>query len=260
MWWRSAVRYLGLLATVAALCAVTTLTTARAGDVWVAKTVTAPEPSREAWAGAEAFGHVLSLYTGATLAPFGSLRQDGLRLRLVAGTSSYAYAGRRYLSTLDDARTVEFTGRGAFVEAMVGYQWSLGATTVKAFAGWTETNHIIAPYDMETLVQGRAGGAKGALEIWQDLAGRAFLAVDLGYARPHGAHSERMRLGARATEAWSFGPELHRLGHAEGTTMRMGAFVRFDGPSQEGSISLGRSVYEGGDPQAYLTAQWLVRF
>lgn len=260
MWWRSAVRCLGRLSIVAALLAVTALSPARAGDTWVEKTITAPEPSRESWAGAEAFGQVLSLYTGATLAPFGSLRQDGLRLRLVGGTSSYAYAGRRYVSAVDDARTISFKGRSTFIEALVGYQWSLGSTTVKAFAEWTETNHLIAPFDVETLVQGRAGGAKGALEIWQDLASRGFLAVDLGYAQAHGAHSQRVRLGARVTDAWSLGPEVHRLGHAEGTTMRMGAFIRFEGPTQEGSLSFGSSAYEGGEPQAYITAQWLVRF
>lgn len=262
MWWRSAVRRLGLVIAVAALGAAAAFGPARAGDnqTWVAKTSTVPEPSRETWAGAEAFGQVLSLYTGATLAPFGSLRQDGMRLRLVAGTSSYAYAGRRFVSAAGDARTVAFEGRSTFVEALVGYQWSRGATTVKAFAGWTETGHLITPFDTETMVQGRAGGAKGALEIWQDLSGRGFLAVNLGYAQPHGAHSQRVRLGARIGEAWSLGPELHRLGHVEGTTMRLGAFLRFEGPTQEGSISVGSSAYEGGEPQAYMTAQWLVRF
>jgi hypothetical protein len=243
-----------------AFIATTALSSARASDTWVEKTIIAPEPSRESWAGAEAFGQVLSLYTGATLAPFGSLRQDGLRLRIVAGTSSYAYAGRRYVATVNDARTISFKGRSSFIEALAGYQWSLGSTTVKAFAGWTQTSHLITPFDVETLVQGRAGGAKGALEIWQDLAGLGFLAVDLGYAQPHGAHSERVRLGARVTEAWSLGPEVHRLGHAEGTTLRMGGFIRFEGPTQEGSLSVGSSAYERGEPQAYITAQWLARF
>jgi hypothetical protein len=49
----------------------------------------------ELWAGAQAFKHAWSLYSGATVAPFASIQQDGLRLRVVGGYGAYTYAGPR---------------------------------------------------------------------------------------------------------------------------------------------------------------------
>ena len=37
------------------------------------------------WAGAEVFHQVWSLYAGGTYAPFGSVREDGFRVRAVTG-------------------------------------------------------------------------------------------------------------------------------------------------------------------------------
>jgi hypothetical protein len=39
------------------------------------------KPHLEFYSGAEAFRHAWSLYSGATFAPFGSILEDGLRLR-----------------------------------------------------------------------------------------------------------------------------------------------------------------------------------
>jgi hypothetical protein len=168
----------------------------RAADQWAPSVMF--EPPREVWAGAEAFGRVLSLYTGSTFAPFGNLRQDGLRLRAVTAMSRFKYSGLRYSAAKGDAETVAFEGQSRTSDLFIGYQWSLGATTVKAFAGWEIAAHLITPYDPETLVQGRSMGPKGALEIWTNFGHRAWAALDLSYAKAFGTFSTRSRLDRKS--------------------------------------------------------------
>src|SRR5262245_55132296 len=48
-----------------------------------------PKPHLEVWSGGEAFTAVWSAYSGAGWAPFGSVHEDGLRLRAVLGTGAY---------------------------------------------------------------------------------------------------------------------------------------------------------------------------
>ena len=51
------------------------------------------------WAGAEVFRQVWSLYAGGTYAPFGSVREDGFRVRAVTGYGAYRYASPRWTGT-----------------------------------------------------------------------------------------------------------------------------------------------------------------
>lgn len=219
------------------------------------------EPPREIWAGAEAFGRVLSLYTGSTFAPFGNLRQDGVRLRAVTAMSRFKYSGLRYDATKGDAVTVPFEGMSRTSDIFAGYQWSFGATTVKVFAGWEIAAHLITPFDPETLVQGRSMGPKGALEIWTNFGQRAWAALDLSYAKAFGAYSSRLRAGWRASDTISLGPEVSLIGHDETQTVRAGAFLRYDNGVDEISAAAGWTKARGSDEgDAYIGVQWLRRF
>ncbi len=232
---------------------------ARADEQWAPSV--SFEPPREIWAGAEAFGRVLSLYTGSTLAPFGNLRQDGVRLRAITAMSQFKYSGLRYDASKGDAVAVAFDGVSRTSDLFVGYQWSLGATTVKAFAGWEIAAHVITPYDPETLVQGRSMGPKGALEIWTNFGHRAWAALDLSYAKAFGAYSTRLRTGLRVSDTISLGPEVSLIGHDESQMARAGAFVRYDNGVDEISAAAGWTKTKGSDEgDVYIGAQWLRRF
>lgn len=242
-------------------CSAAMLPCAQADDTpWHQQTSVAFEPPREIWAGGEAFGRVWSLYTGSTYAPFGNLRQDGVRLRAVTTYSRFKYSGLRYDASRGDAVAVDFKGESRTSDLFVGYQASFGATTVKAFAGWEIAAHLITPLDPETLVQGRSSGPKGALELWTNFGERAWASLDLSYAKAFGAYSSRLRTGWRATDTLSFGPEASLIGHEEGRMVRAGAFVRFDNGVDELSASVGWSQSQGDEANAYITAQWLHRF
>lgn len=227
---------------------------------WQQQTSVAFEPSREIWAGVETFQSVWSIYTGSTYAPFGNLRQDGLRLRAVTAMSRFRYSGLRYDAARGDAVAVDFKGTSRTTDLYTGYQLGLGDTTVKLFAGWEIAAHLISPLDPETIVQGRIAGPKAALEIWSNMGPNAWLALDISYAKAFGAYASRARLGWRATETLSAGPEAAFIGHDESRMQRFGAFLRFDNGIDELSASAGWTKSQGDDGGAYVSAQWLRRF
>jgi hypothetical protein len=74
----------------------------------------------EFYSGAEAFRHAWSLYSGATFAPFGSILEDGLRLRAAGGYGAYSYSGRRAVGP--SAQVVDFDGEASFADLLIGYQ------------------------------------------------------------------------------------------------------------------------------------------
>lgn len=227
---------------------------------WHEKTDVAFEPAREAWAGAETFARVWSLYTGATYAPFGNLRQDGLRLRAVSTLSRFNYEGMRYADATGTSIPVAFEGGARGLDLLLGYQVSTGGLTAKLFAGWTRTSTLIAPYDPATRVQGPAQGAKVAVELWYNFGSTAWTALDVAVAKPHRFYSIRSRTGWRFGERFSAGPEIAAYGHEESDTRRLGLFVRYDDQVNEVSLSGGWSHLQGGDTTHYATAQWLRRF
>ncbi len=227
---------------------------------WHRKTTIDIEPSAESWAGLDGYRRVASLYAGVTWSPFGNLRQDGPRVRILGGESFYKYGGRRYDSELDDSQWVAFTGRATFMEALAGWQISQGATTVKLFGGMTWTNHRIAPYDTATGVQGAAKGAKAALEVWHNWSPKLWTSLDVSAAQVHRTYAAQLRVGWRFDPSWSAGPEASLIGHTEAALQRAGGFLRYESLGDEFTISGGHMRARGDIPSAYGTVQYLRRF
>jgi Cellulose biosynthesis protein BcsS len=227
---------------------------------WHQKTSVDVEPSVENWAGYDGYRRVASLYGGATWAIGGNLRQNGLRLRLVNGGSAYSYSGYRNNAVAEDAVWTNFTGRAWFTDVLAGWQQAKGATTVKVFAGWSWSNHVIGPYDSATRVQGTAKGAKLAFEVWHNWSPQLWSSLDLAAAQPHRTFSAQLRTGWRVDDAWSLGPEASMTGHAEATLQRAGVFVRREDLVGELTISAGVLRARGDQPTSYGTAQYLRRF
>lgn len=227
---------------------------------WYEGTTTQTEAARESWTGAEGLRQVWSLYSGVTWAPFTNLRQDGWRLRMVAARSAFSYVGPRYDAAVGDTRPVLFRGAGRTVDLAAGYQWSSGALTAKLFAGIRFHDQVIGPFDPEAMVQGRATGATGAMELWYNVSDRHWAALDLTAASPFRSYAHRLRLGQRLGPSWSVGGEARMFGHIEARTAQLGAFVRFDNGVHEVSASAGWSAPDAGDTGVYGTIQWLRRF
>ena len=229
----------------------------------------APNPPRfEMWAGAQAFGQAWSLYSGVTTAPFSSIRQDGMRLRMVGGYGAYGYFGRRAVGA--GSTTVEFEGAAAFGDLLLGYQKQLGPVTVKAFAGLAAAEHQLTPDDPETAIRGSGVGGKVAIETWWSLSERTWTSLDVSWASLHDSYATRARLGWRLLPALSAGLETGAAGNEECDIARVGGFLRVEWATGELSASGGVSsdqLLEGLEVQGlakssvpFATLSWLTRF
>lgn len=233
----------------------------RPGDV-------APSPRFEFWTGAQAYDRVWSLYSGTTVAPFGDIQVDGIRLRLVGGYGSDRYWGARAVG--QGSQIMSFKGTGSFVDLLAGYQQQVGTLTVKVFGGANWADRAIVPVDTEARVQGTGFGAKVALETWWNISNQTWTSVDLSWSSLYDSYATRARVGWRATPAFSMGLESGAAGNVEGSAFRAAGFVRYELASGEISASAGASTDKildaGGGPAVarattpYVTLSWLTRF
>jgi hypothetical protein len=176
----------------------------------------------EVWAGAEAFHRVWSLYSGVMYAPFGSVREDGLRVRAVGGYGDHS------------------TGTASFADLLLGYHKQLGPLTIKFLAGLTVADRDLD--DPHSALQGSQLGGKVVLEAWWNITDRAWASADLSWGSLHAAYSSRVRLGWRLWPDLSAGLEGGAAGALDSDIARLGGFVRYEWATGEASLSGGLAV------------------
>ena len=238
--------------------------------------------TREVWSGADVSSDVWLIYSGATIAPYSGIHENGLRLRAVAGYGQYSYQGFPSEKKFD-ATTV-------FADVLAGYLYRLGPLTVKGFAGVSFVDHHVTPFDTENISIDGEWGPKGVIELWYNSGPRSWSSLDLAYTSAHDTASARMRSGYRIFPELSIGVEgafnidgqaqcKLRLSLQKGCHLdagdtdvksildfgRTGLFVRYEWTGGEVSVSaggLGRVMDEDGafnlDP--YVTANWIMQF
>jgi hypothetical protein len=220
-----------------------------------------PEPQygwREVWTGADASSHVWLLYSGATVAPYGHIYSEGLRLRAAGGYGRYSYIG--------DRRGVPqaFNAETNYGEALVGYLKTFGPLTAKAFVGIAVIEHDVTPFDPANPVQGQEVGPKVATELWLNVGSSGWSSLDASWTTAHGTAAARMRTGYRIYGDASIGLEGGINANDLGEDARGGLFARY--AWQGGEISMsggysGRFLDEADalrDP--YATVNWLTQF
>lgn len=176
----------------------------------------------ELWSGAEAFHRVWSLYGGGSFAPFGSIREDGLRVRAIAGYGDYG------------------SGTVSFADLLIGDHRQFGSITVKIFAGLTVANHdadhpLSAP-------QGAGLGGKAVLEAWWNITDRTWASADLSWGSLHNTYGSRARLGWRLSPEFSIGFEGGSAGSLDTDIARVGGFARYEWANGEASVSGGLAI------------------
>lgn len=226
----------------------------------------------EIWSGADAGADFWLAYTGATLAPFGDIHEDGWRVRLVGGFGQYKY--RSFSS--DSLAHQDHTAQATFADALVGYLWRLDPLILKVFVGASFSEHQIRPLDHQNLVQGLDVGFKGVAELWFNIGDNAYAAVDVSWSEAHNTRTARARLGYRVMQNLSFGPEiglnLDRQGDFKLTRedltyraepidyARIGAFARMEWYGGELSASAGFLGDFRDERSAYGTVNWIMQF
>jgi cellulose biosynthesis protein BcsS len=238
-----------------------------AADPGIEQTVAKPSHF-ELSAGGQAFDRVWSLYSGITAAPFGSIQEDGARLRFSGGYGGYRYSGPRAAGT--GSQIVDFDGAVTFAEFLIGYQKQVGPVTLKLFGGLMAEDHLLRPDDPETSIRGKSLGAKAVLEAWWTISDRLWASLDLAWGTAHASYGTRVRLGWRLSSSLSAGLEAGAAGNVEGDAVRAGAFLRYEWAAGEVSLSGGVSNDQLLDnlsaakaPESnapFISANWLTRF
>lgn len=251
----------------AALCVASGLFAPAAADDGVQIENAGGLPRFEFWSGAQGYLHVWSIYSGVSAAPFGSIQEDGLRVRIVGGYGADSYSGS---PPAGGPGHITYKATTSFVDALVGYHSQVGPLTVKLFGGLTMGDRQIGPDDPAARIRGFGLGGKVAVESWLNLSDRAWTAVDLSWGSLYQSYAGRMRLGWRFVPELSAGLEAGALGNVDCDIVRAGAFLRYELTSGEISITGGVSndrlldgkgtstVAGAGTPFAMLS--WLTRF
>jgi Cellulose biosynthesis protein BcsS len=179
----------------------------------------------ETWMGAQIAARSWSVYSGTTLAPFGSIQNDGWRLRAVGGYGQYRYDGT-VLSGNQRVAT-RFEGTQGFGELLVGYQWRRGPLTLKGFVGGAGVGHVISPFDPDNPTTGTHYGVAGALEAWYNLSDTAWLSANIGLSSVFNAAKADVRLGYRLTQNLDLGIEGAVMHDDTYGSRRVGAFAQY---------------------------------
>ena len=225
----------------------------------------------EVWAGADAGENYWLAYSGSTLAPFGDIHQDGLRIRFVGGYGHYSY------KIVKETRPTEnYDAQVSFGDALIGYLWRLDPLILKLFVGASFADHKIAPYDRNSTINGMDWGVKGVAEFWFNIGTNAFASVDLAWAQAHNTRSARARLGYKPFASFSIGPEaginIDRQGdykiYQEDPNYRakaidygrVGLFARYEWYGGELSASAGLIGDFRQRQSAYGTVNWIMQY
>jgi hypothetical protein len=207
---------------------------AGAGESAAAKAV---QPRFEAWTGAEVFQQVWSLYAGSMCAPFGSVREDGVRLRAVAGYGAYSYTSPRWTGLA--TQHVEFHGSVMFADLLAGYHKQLGSLTIKILGGLTVADRVVD--DPDAAHRGTGLGGKAVVETWWNVTDQVWASLDVSWSTLDNVYGTRARVGWRWQPQLSFGIEGGAAGSFDYDTARVGGFVRYEWATGELSVSGGVS-------------------
>lgn len=234
---------------------------------------------REIWVGADATTQSWLLYSGTTIAPFGGIHEDGLRLRFAGGYGQYSWRGSSVTRQGERARG---SGSTTFFDGLVGYLKRYGPLTTKAFAGVSSSGHrveeLFQPGGVpvapgEEPISGREIGVKLALEFWLNLGPDAWSSLDLGWTSAHDTYSVRWRAGYRLWPTVSVGLEgivngdrrfdvtdLVEEPSLTHVNRRGGGFVRYEWFGGEVSLSGGVSAATDNRLTPYSNINWITQF
>lgn len=212
----------------------------------------------QTWLGTEIAKRHWSVYGGTTIAPFGSLHEPGWRWRTGGGYGEYRYDGVRRRGGAPSLQ--RFRGRHGFGDLLAGYQWAVGAWTLKAFAGAAISGHLVSPLDSDNPVAGTHIGAAVAVESWLDLSRHSWLSMHAGWSSMFQGYKAGARLGLRISPRLDLGVEAAVSGDRSYDVARAGAFVQSRWGDIEVRASGGVTGDRDGDTGAYASFNLLFAY
>ncbi|MGD9806920.1 MAG: cellulose biosynthesis protein BcsS [Hyphomicrobiaceae bacterium] len=246
------------------------IATTRADAQSLPMEASAPASARQMFefsAGADAAAQSWSTYGALTTALYGDIRENGYRLRVQGGYGDYRYARFDADPAGPGKLRSDFLGEQTSINALFGYQWAIGSTTLKVYAGVAVEDHRLSSrpesyldIDDNNAVQGQKTGAKVVIETWTRLADWGFFQLDANWSQPFETYSGRVRLGQFLGGGWSAGLEAAAFGNLDYDGGRAGAFVRYDWQGAEISVSGGLDGNLNGIESGYASIGLTTRF
>jgi hypothetical protein len=234
-----------------------------------ASSSTATKPWREVWAGGDWIENAWTAYAGFGAAPFGTLAENGWRVRSVAGYGRYHYERHRWIGK--NLVPIRHDTTKTFADLLVGYQQGFGALTLKGFVGLAGRADLTTPYDAANPSEGMHYGVKIESDAWLEMSPMMWAALSASWTSVNSTFAGRGRIGVRLTPQISVGVEAASVRSDESDTGRLGGFVRYAWDAGEVSLAAGMSgSLDGGlgdrltrvrsDDSPYVSVNWLTRF
>lgn len=192
-------------------------------------------PQFQAWSGVQAEQSSAFGYAGLVYAPFSGIMQDGLRLRAGGGQGHFTYTST---SSAPGLLEISHSGQVSQAEILLGTQMTLGATTVKVYAGIVSTWRTVKPAD-PAVPSGQVTGAKLVVETWSEIDDDWFAAVDGYWASQGPSQGVSARIGWRMLDWLAVGPEAGWTQDGAYQAGRLGAFAFIDSPAGEVTLNVG---------------------
>ncbi len=191
------------------------------------------------------------VWMGSTYAPFGTLGEDGWRLRIVGGAGKYSYNTSAAPAGINDA--FAFSG-----EALAGYRKTfanLFGRTVYAgiFAGLHYEDQILVYDDPENPARGSEAGFKASLELYSRVWQRYIVTAFGSVSTVHEKYYAKTALHYELNETWSFGGEFATMGDARYSEHRAGLSGTLTWQKKIFTLSAGLLENSGRGDGTYIT-------
>ncbi len=207
----------------------------------------APVASRAfVFGGVDAARNSTFVWAGATAIPFGTLGEDGPRLRAMGGAGRYDYrtsavAGGRNSGTITSG------------ELMAGYHKSFGATVATGYIGLDVKNYSLQNADPANPESGTRAGVKAALELYTRTAASWFVTTYGNISSVFGSYSTRVALNHELTPGFALGIEGALLGDRRYDEQRGGLIATLTLPKSSLTVAGGIATSADNGTGAYTT-------
>ncbi len=219
-----------------------------------AEELVAPVASRAfVFGGVDASRNSTFVWAGATAIPFGTLTQDGLRLRAMGGFGGYTY---RTSATADGKNS----GTISSGELMAGYHKSFGATVVTGYLGLDVKHYSLQDADPANRETGTHAGIKAAIELYTRTAASWFMTAYGNISSVFGNYSARAALHHELAPGLALGVEGVLLGDRRYDEQRAGLIATLTLPKISLTMAGGVATSADNGTGAYTTVSLYAPF
>lgn len=219
-----------------------------------AEDLIAPVASRAfVFGGVDAGRSSAFVWAGATAIPFGTLVEDGPRLRIMGGIGRYDYR----TSATPDGRNSGTVSSG---ELMAGYHKTFGEAIVTTYLGLDVKNYSLQSADPANPESGTRAGIKAAIELYTRTAANWFVTAYGNISSVFGNYSARVAVHRELAPGFALGIEGALLGDRRYDEQRGGLIATLTLPKSSLTVAGGVATSADNGTGAYTTVSLYAPF